>query len=83
MPMICPKCGKRIEYVVAERIVPIFQEVYFDEDNKVLDWEDEFDRGDDEDVTFYCPECNEKISDSPSEIVELFKKESKKSENTK
>ncbi|MEM3858728.1 MAG: hypothetical protein QW478_04905 [Candidatus Micrarchaeaceae archaeon] len=76
--MICPKCGKRIEYVVAERIVPIYQEVYFDEDNKVLDWEDEFDRGEDEKVTFYCPECNEKITNSQEKIIELFKNEEKK-----
>jgi len=56
--MICPECKKEINHVDAYS--EGFQKVTIDEDGYTLNWSSPEMLGD---VTFYCPHCEEGITD--------------------
>lgn len=70
----CPKCGAEIDYLIADRLTHIYQEVSLNDEGD-LEYGDYNDGSaeDDEKEKFYCPECNALISPSYNGAVKFLK----------
>lgn len=70
----CPKCGAEIDYLVADRLTHIYQDVSLNHTGD-LEYGDynEGSAENDEKEEFYCPECNALITSTYEGAIKFLK----------
>lgn len=70
---ICPRCNKIITHLEEVRSGVEKSEVFWNKEEKYLDWENEEFEGDGMVIQYYCPECNEELDINEDEVEQFLK----------